>query len=53
MNSLTRFTTVGIPILIGAGVAWFSIRIIKSEQRLADRKVELELQLKGKNLRNK
>ena len=49
MNSLTRFSAISIPTLIGIGVAWIGNRIIKNEKVLKDREFELKLQLKKKN----
>ena len=45
MKGLTRFTSIGFPALIGVGVAWVAIRAISNEKRLAERKIELDLQL--------
>ncbi len=48
MNSITRFSTIGIPAIIGMGIAWVGNRIIKNEKRLKDRELELKLQLNNK-----
>ena len=48
MNSLTRFSAIGIPAIIGMGMAWVGNRIIKNEQELKDREIELKLQLNNK-----
>ena len=45
MNSITRFSTIGIPAIIGMGIAWVGNRIIKNEKGLKDRELELKLQL--------
>ena len=45
MNSITRFSAIGIPSIIGMGIAWVGIRIIKNEKVLKDRELELKLQL--------
>tara|TARA_Y100001968_G_scaffold155911_1_gene142421 strand:+ start:394 stop:546 length:153 start_codon:yes stop_codon:yes gene_type:complete len=45
MNSITRFSVIGIPAIIGMGLAWVGNRIIKNEKRLKDRELELKLQL--------
>ena len=51
MNSLTRVTTIGIPALIGIGIAWIGNRIIKNEKELKNRELELKLQLKSKSMK--
>ena len=48
MNSITRLSTIGIPAIIGMGIAWVGNRIIKNEKRLKDRELELKLQLNNK-----
>ena len=48
MNSLTRFSAIGIPAIIGMGIAWAANRIIKNEKELKDRELELMLQLNNK-----
>ena len=48
MNSITRFSAIGIPAFIGIGVAWIGNKIIKNEKRLRDRELELKLQLNNK-----
>ncbi len=45
MNSITRFSAVGIPAIIGMGIVWVGNRIIKNEKGLKDRELELKLQL--------
>ncbi len=45
MNSITRFSAIGIPTIIGMGIAWVGNRIIKNEKGLKDRELELKLQL--------
>ncbi len=48
MNSITRFSAIGIPAIIGVGIAWIGNRIIKNEKELKDRELELKLQLNNK-----
>ena len=48
MQSLTRFSVIGIPATIGIGIAWVGNRIIKNEKGLKDRELELKLQLNNK-----
>ena len=48
MNSITRFSAIGIPAIIGMGIAWIGNRIIKNEKELKDRELELKFQLKNK-----
>ena len=48
MNSITRFSAIGIPAIIGMGIAWVGNRIIKNEKGLKDRELELKLQLNNK-----
>ena len=48
MNSITRFSAIGIPAIIGMGIAWIGNRIIKNEKGLKDRELELKLKLNNK-----
>ena len=48
MNSITRISALGIPTLIGIGIAWVGNRIIKNEKELKNRELELRLQLNNK-----
>ncbi len=48
MNSVTRVTTIGIPAIIGIGLAWAGNRISRKEKELKDRELELKLQLEKK-----
>ena len=52
MNSITRFTAIGIPAVIGLGLAWVGNRIIKNETDLKIRELELKLQLETKTIKN-
>ncbi len=49
MNSLTRFTTIGIPTIIGISIAWVGHRIIRNENKLKNRETELKIQLDTKS----
>ena len=48
MNSITRFSVIGIPAMLGMGIAWIGNRIIKNEKVLKDRELELKLKLNNK-----
>jgi len=48
MNSITRFSAIGLPAVIGVGIAWLCNRIIKNEKELKDRELELKIQLNNK-----
>ena len=48
MNSITRFSSIGLPAVIGVGIAWLGNRIIKNEKGLKDRELELKLHLNSK-----
>ena len=48
MNNLTRVTSLGLPAVIGLGLAWVGIRIISNEKKLEKRELELKLQLDTK-----
>ena len=48
MNSITRFSAIGLPAIIGMGIAWVGRRIIKNEKKLKDRELDLKLQLNNK-----
>ena len=45
MNSITRFSAIGLPAIIGIGIALIGNRIVKNEKGLKDRELELKLQL--------
>ncbi len=51
MHSLTKFTSTTLPAVIGLGVAWLGIKLIRSEKNLTARKIELEIQLGAKSLK--
>ena len=51
MNSITKFTTIGIPVIMGLGLAWIGNRIIRNETLLKDRELELQLQLDTKSFK--
>ena len=51
MNSITRITTIGIPAVIGLGLAWIGNRIIRNEKELKNRELELKLQLTTKSIK--
>ena len=48
MNSITRFSAISIPAIIGMGIAWVGNQIIKNEKGIKDRELELTLQLSNK-----
>ena len=48
MNSLTKITTIGIPAIIGIGIAWVGNQILRNEKELKNRELELKVQLSAK-----
>ncbi len=52
MKTLPRLISLGLPSVIGMGVAWLGLRIIRNEQKLAKRKMELEIELGSKALKS-
>ncbi len=52
MNSITRITSIGLPAVIGLGLVWVGVRIIRNEKRLENRKLELQLQLDPKSIKD-
>jgi len=52
MNSLTKITRIGIPAVIGLGIAWIGNRIIRNESNLRNRELELKLQLDTKSIKS-
>ena len=51
MNSITKITSIGLPAVIGLGLAWVGVRIISNEKRLKNRELELRLQLEAKSIK--
>ena len=49
MNSITKFSVISLPAIIGMGIAWVGIQIINNEKVLKDRELELKLQLNNKS----
>ena len=45
MSTITKWSSFGIPMIFGIGVALVSIQIMKSEKQLIDRELELKIQL--------
>ena len=45
MNKFTRLTTISIPAIVGLGVAWIGNRIIRNENKLKNRELELKIKL--------
>ena len=45
MISITRFTSMGLPVVIGLSLAWVGAQIISNEKKLKNREQELQLQL--------
>jgi len=52
MNSLTKITRIGIPAVIGIGIAWIGNRIIRNESNLRNRELELKIQLDTKSIKS-
>ena len=50
MNNISRVTTIGIPAVIGIGLALVGNRIIRNETKLKHRELELKLQLDTKTI---
>ncbi len=48
MNSITRVTTFGLPAIVVVGFAWVSHRIIRNENEIRNRELELRMQLDKK-----
>jgi len=52
MNSFTKIARIGIPAVIGLGIAWIGNRIIRNESNLRNRELELKLQLDTKSIKS-
>ena len=50
MSNLTKATSIGLPALIGLGLAWVAVQIIGNEKKLEKRRLDLELQLDAKSI---
>ena len=51
MNTTTKILTIGLPAVIGLGLAWVGVSIISNERKLATREMDLRLQLEAKALK--
>ena len=52
MKNITRVTSIGVPAILGLGLSWVCLRIISNEKRLRTRKLELEIQIDVKAIKN-
>ena len=50
MKNITKATSIGLPALIGLGLAWIGVLIISNEKKIETRRMELELQLDAKSI---
>tara|TARA_Y100001968_G_scaffold211790_1_gene194918 strand:- start:343 stop:531 length:189 start_codon:yes stop_codon:yes gene_type:complete len=48
MNTIKKVSSIGIPVIIGLGFAWIGNRIIRNENKLENRELELKLQLESR-----
>ena len=51
MTSITKFTSIAIPTVLGIGAAWLGVQLIKKEGKIKQRKMELELQLSARSIK--
>ncbi len=51
MKEFSKISAIGLPVILGFGFAWLGVKIIKSENSLMRRKLELEVQSKAKPLK--
>jgi len=52
MYNITKVSTIGIPAVLGLGIAFFVNRIIRNEKDLKNRELELQLQLQQKSIKS-
>ena len=52
MYNITKVSTIGIPAVLGLGIAFFVNRIIRNEKDLKNRELELQLQLNTKSIKH-
>ena len=52
MNNITKVTTIGMPAVLGLGIALFVNRIIRNEKELKIRELELQRQLNKKSIKS-
>ena len=45
----TKFVITGVPALVGLGVAWLGVRLVRNEARILLRQVELEMALEARS----
>tara|TARA_Y100001968_G_C19096470_1_gene590378 strand:- start:23 stop:184 length:162 start_codon:yes stop_codon:yes gene_type:complete len=51
MNNIKTISNFAFPAVLGMGLAWLGFSFIKSERRLKNRKMELEIQLNAKSIK--
>ena len=51
MNALSPYSKFIFPASIGLGIAWIGISLLKSENELVKRRMELELQINAKSIK--
>ncbi len=51
MSNITKARNIGLPALIGLGLAWIGVQIIGNEKRLEKRRMELQVQLDAKSIK--
>ncbi len=51
MNNITRVSRYGIPVIIGISFVWICNRIIRNEEGLKHRELELQLQLDKQSIK--
>ena len=52
MNNILKVTTIGMPAVLGLGIALFINRIIRNEKELKIRELELQRQLNKKSIKS-
>ncbi len=53
MSTTKHFAYFGIPAVVGIGVAWLGLNLLKNERKLEQRKIELEIELNAKSINRK
>ena len=50
MNITTKWVYIGAPAIVGAGITWLGMTLLRNEMQLEQRRLELEVQVGAKSI---